>query len=364
MLPGLPAGSAAALLPLRQDLSFAACYPAPLRCRKENNGNDPTVNLIGKSGGWATGGGAGGTSGGEDVSSGKQPERAIPAQPAPAWGGAGLPEERKKQVGASCLQLHCARALRSASQLHARAGAATCCSLAASVTSCCACSEPAVPDLRVRPPLRATRWRWRRSTSTPFTRALGGTRMMTTPGGARGTPMSAATLVRAAPGAASCARLLGAPQLWRHLLQLFHTGLGASGSMLVSAAGPAAAGRGARAAACSSPRVSIAEEAFCWQGPLSSCPATCTACLQARRPMGPLTAVGTTTDPAARMRGLIPSTTCGRRRTAMATSAGALRVRGFAWRGRCRLCLQRCAATCSTHISPAGSCCYVYRRDG
>ncbi|KAL4424239.1 hypothetical protein ABPG75_001540 [Micractinium tetrahymenae] len=66
--------------------------------KKENNGNDPTVNLISKSGGWATGGATAGGGGGEDVTAGKQPERAIPAQPAPAWGGAGLPEERKKQV--------------------------------------------------------------------------------------------------------------------------------------------------------------------------------------------------------------------------------------------------------------------------
>ncbi len=65
--------------------------------RKENNGNDPSVNLISKSGGW---GSAGGGAAPADDAAGKHPERAIPAQPTPAWGGAGLPEERKKQVGA------------------------------------------------------------------------------------------------------------------------------------------------------------------------------------------------------------------------------------------------------------------------
>lgn len=66
-------------------------------CRKENNGNDPTVNLISKSSGW---GASGPAPGGDEGGASKQPERAIPAQPAPAWGGAGMPEERKKQVGA------------------------------------------------------------------------------------------------------------------------------------------------------------------------------------------------------------------------------------------------------------------------
>ena len=68
-------------------------------CRKENNGNDPTVNLISKGSGWGTA--SGGYGGGDDASASKQhaPERAIPAQPTPAWGGSGLPEERKKQVG-------------------------------------------------------------------------------------------------------------------------------------------------------------------------------------------------------------------------------------------------------------------------
>lgn len=71
--------------------------PGPHPCRKENNGNDPSVNLISKTGGWgSTGGGAAPA----DDAAGKHPERAIPAQPTPAWGGAGLPEERKKQVGA------------------------------------------------------------------------------------------------------------------------------------------------------------------------------------------------------------------------------------------------------------------------
>lgn len=71
-----------------------------LACRKENNGNDPSVNLISKGTGWGAGAGAAGGGGGvaDDAGAGKQPERAIPAQPAPAWGGAGLPEERKKQV--------------------------------------------------------------------------------------------------------------------------------------------------------------------------------------------------------------------------------------------------------------------------
>lgn len=66
--------------------------------KKENNGNDPTVNLISKGSGWGTA--SGGYGGGDDASASKQhaPERAIPAQPTPAWGGAGLPEERKKQV--------------------------------------------------------------------------------------------------------------------------------------------------------------------------------------------------------------------------------------------------------------------------
>lgn len=75
--------------------------------RKENNGNDPTVNLIGKSSGWATGGASGSTSAGDDAAAAKQPERAIPAQPAPAWGGAGLPEERKKQVGSALAARDC-----------------------------------------------------------------------------------------------------------------------------------------------------------------------------------------------------------------------------------------------------------------
>lgn len=63
--------------------------------RKENNGNDPTINLISKSSGW----GAPATPTDDQR---QQGERAIPASAAPAWGGAGLPEERKKQVGAGC----------------------------------------------------------------------------------------------------------------------------------------------------------------------------------------------------------------------------------------------------------------------
>ncbi|KAI7838832.1 hypothetical protein COHA_007446 [Chlorella ohadii] len=72
--------------------------PKPLNLpsqKKENNGNDPSVNLISKSGGW---GSAGAGAAPADDAAGKHPERAIPAQPTPAWGGAGLPEERKKQV--------------------------------------------------------------------------------------------------------------------------------------------------------------------------------------------------------------------------------------------------------------------------
>jgi hypothetical protein len=74
-------------------------------CRKENNGNDPTVNLISKGSGWGTGNGAAAD---DAATAAKQPERAIPAQPAPAWGGAGLPEERKKQVGACSVGQGCA----------------------------------------------------------------------------------------------------------------------------------------------------------------------------------------------------------------------------------------------------------------
>jgi collagen type III alpha len=72
--------------------------PKPLNLpsqKKENNGNDPSVNLISKTGGWGSTSGGGAPT---DDPAAKQPERAIPAQPAPAWGGAGLPEERKKQV--------------------------------------------------------------------------------------------------------------------------------------------------------------------------------------------------------------------------------------------------------------------------
>jgi hypothetical protein len=78
-----------------------ACRCPHTPCRKENNGNDPTVNLINKAGGWgASGGGGGDAQGGSS-----QPERSIPAQPSAAWGGAGLPEERKKQVGGRVLAL-------------------------------------------------------------------------------------------------------------------------------------------------------------------------------------------------------------------------------------------------------------------
>lgn len=77
------------------------CLHPRLSCRKENNGNDPSVNLINKGTGWGAGAGAAGGGGSaDDAGAGKHHERAIPAQPAPAWGGAGLPEERKKQVGA------------------------------------------------------------------------------------------------------------------------------------------------------------------------------------------------------------------------------------------------------------------------
>ena len=81
----------------------AACLPCcpHTPCRKENNGNDPTVNLINKAGG----GGASGGGGGDAQGGSSQPERSIPAQPSAAWGGAGLPEERKKQVGGRVLAL-------------------------------------------------------------------------------------------------------------------------------------------------------------------------------------------------------------------------------------------------------------------
>lgn len=60
------------------------------------------MNLISKGAGWGAGNGAPAE---DAAAAAKQPERAIPAQPAPAWGGAGLPEERKKQVGAARLGL-------------------------------------------------------------------------------------------------------------------------------------------------------------------------------------------------------------------------------------------------------------------
>lgn len=77
--------------------------PKPLNLpsqKKENNGNDPTVNLISKSSGWGASGGGGDDAGGGGHGSKQHQhmERAIPAHAAPAWGGAGLPEERKKQV--------------------------------------------------------------------------------------------------------------------------------------------------------------------------------------------------------------------------------------------------------------------------
>lgn len=88
-------GASACAAPSMASSRFSSC-----ECRKENNGNDPSVNLISKTSGWgSSGGGAAPT----DDAAAKQPERAIPAQPAPAWGGAGLPEERKKQVGWSTM---------------------------------------------------------------------------------------------------------------------------------------------------------------------------------------------------------------------------------------------------------------------
>ena len=100
--PHLLPAALALLLALASTGSMAAYlpyWPYHTPCRKENNGNDPTVNLINKAGGWgASSGGGGDAQGGSN-----QPERAISAQPSAAWGGAGLPEERKKQVGAGCL---------------------------------------------------------------------------------------------------------------------------------------------------------------------------------------------------------------------------------------------------------------------
>lgn len=79
--------------------------------KKENNGNDSSVNLFSKSvtpsgggGGWGDiQSGGHGMDGSNDAQHGdgdghKMPPRVIPAQPSPAWGGAGLPEERKRTL--------------------------------------------------------------------------------------------------------------------------------------------------------------------------------------------------------------------------------------------------------------------------
>lgn len=75
--------------------------------KKENNGNDPSINLISKSSahwsdtppppsGPSPGAGADALDRNESSSLSKVPPRVIPAQPGPAWGGLGLPEERQR----------------------------------------------------------------------------------------------------------------------------------------------------------------------------------------------------------------------------------------------------------------------------
>lgn len=85
--------------------------------RKENNGNDPSIDLVRKSanGGWGAASGATESptasscseqqaanltseprsANGEGIPSAVAPSRVIPAGPTPAWGGLGMPEERK-----------------------------------------------------------------------------------------------------------------------------------------------------------------------------------------------------------------------------------------------------------------------------
>jgi len=78
-------------------------------CRKENNGNDPSVNLVSKpsgTGGWNSEppGASGQPSSSQNTprdnndTTPNLPPRVIPAQPAPAWGGAGLPDERRRAL--------------------------------------------------------------------------------------------------------------------------------------------------------------------------------------------------------------------------------------------------------------------------
>ena len=70
-------------------------------CRKENNGNDPTISLVPKgSSGWATSQppAVAGASTSPPDSSAAGVARVIPAQPSAAWGGLGLPDERKRQL--------------------------------------------------------------------------------------------------------------------------------------------------------------------------------------------------------------------------------------------------------------------------
>uniref|UniRef100_A0A1D1ZR89 Uncharacterized protein n=1 Tax=Auxenochlorella protothecoides TaxID=3075 RepID=A0A1D1ZR89_AUXPR len=88
--------------------------------RKENNGNDPSIDLVRKSanGGWGAASGATESptasscseqqaanltseprsANGEGIPSAVAPSRVIPAGPTPAWGGLGMPEERKRAM--------------------------------------------------------------------------------------------------------------------------------------------------------------------------------------------------------------------------------------------------------------------------
>lgn len=172
--------------------------------RKENNGNDPTVNLVGKSGGW---GASSGAAAGDDASK-QQHERAIPAQPSAAWGGAGLPEERKKQVGRG-------RGVKSGWVL-AGGRRSRCLAAATLQARCCRCELLAcfalefgsLPRSTCNPHsnrlLSACSSSWRRSRSSPCwvgqagstTPTRGATPMTTTRAVVPGMPMSAAMQVQ------------------------------------------------------------------------------------------------------------------------------------------------------------------------
>lgn len=89
--------------------------------RKENNGNDPSIDLVRKSvsGTWgsqstnavspsvssgnetatAAPSAAGAAPAAGDSASSVAPQRVIPAGPSPAWGGLGLPDERRRVAG-------------------------------------------------------------------------------------------------------------------------------------------------------------------------------------------------------------------------------------------------------------------------